>query len=91
MYNVLCLNEALVLRATSDVKVWKTFLFGLLVADFGHLYSLFPMGVTQYWDIMNWNAIAYGNIGFVYIAGLIRIAFLFGIGFSAQKSAGKKA
>ena len=65
MYLAFALNEALVLRATKDVKVWKALLLGLLIADFGHLYSCYPLGFEAYYDIFNWNSIAYGNYLFV--------------------------
>jgi len=80
LYFAFTLNEALVLRATSDLRVWKTLLFGLLVADFGHLYSCFPLGLSYYYDFWNWNAIAWGNIAFVYCGATLRICFLLGLG-----------
>jgi hypothetical protein len=56
LYFVFALNEALVLRATNDRAVWKTFLLGLLIADFGHLYSVKAVGVEVYWRFWEWNA-----------------------------------
>lgn len=37
LYVRLAFLEASVLRATADIKVWKTFLIGLLLADLEHL------------------------------------------------------
>lgn len=85
LYFAFTLNEALVLRATTDIRVWKTLLLGLLVADFGHLYSCFPLGVSYYYDFGNWNAIAWGNIAFVYCGATLRICFLLGIGLGGAK------
>lgn len=85
LYFAFTLNEALVLRVTSDLKVWRTLLFGLLVADFGHLYSCFPLGTSYYWDFQNWNSIAWGNIAFVYCGATLRTCFLLGIGLGAGK------
>jgi len=85
LYLAFTLNEALVLRATSDLRVWKTLLFGLLVADFGHLYSCFPLGLSYYYDFQNWNAIAWGNIAFVYCGATLRTCFLLGFGLGAGK------
>lgn len=42
LYFAFTLNEALVLRATNDIRVWKTLLSGLLVADFGRTYFNLP-------------------------------------------------
>lgn len=92
LYLAFTLNEALVLRVTSDLRVWRTLLFGLLVADFGHLYSCFPLGLDYYYDIRNWNAIAWGNIAFVYCGATLRTCFLLGIGVnSGGRAKGKSS
>jgi hypothetical protein len=82
LYLGLGLLEALVLRATSELKVWRTFLLILLVADIGHLYSVAPVGVTVYWEYWHWNSIDWGNVGFVYFLAITRSLFLLNIGFS---------
>lgn len=81
MYLAFAFNEAVVLRSTNDLRVWKALLLGLLIADFGHLFSCYPLGLRLYYDVLNWNAIDFGNIGFVYIGALTRICFLSGLGF----------
>lgn len=81
MYFGLAFLEASVLRATADVTVWKSFLVGLLLADFGHLYSVLPLGTHVYWAFWRWNAIDMGNVPFVYFLALTRIALLLGVGF----------
>lgn len=86
LYFVFALNEALVLRATSDVRVWKIFLLGLLIADFGHLYSCLPMGVEIYWRFWEWNEIYWGNLGFVYVGATMRTLFLLGVGLDSSSS-----
>lgn len=40
LYLLFAINEALVLRATRDVAVWRALLLGLLIADVGHLWSV---------------------------------------------------
>nr|KAK5441341.1 hypothetical protein LTR18_007185 [Exophiala xenobiotica] len=91
LYVAFAINEAFVLRATTDLKVWRTLLLGLLIADFGHLYSCFPLGLDYYYDIKSWNSIAYGNILFVYCGALTRICFLLGVGLGGPKKAKAKA
>jgi hypothetical protein len=81
LYFLLCINEALVLRATQDIAVWRTFLFGLLVADAGHLYSVRLAGGWVYWQAWRWNSIYWGHVGFVYFLALTRVLFLAGVGF----------
>ncbi|KAI1433401.1 hypothetical protein GGR50DRAFT_505312 [Xylaria sp. CBS 124048] len=80
LYLLFALNEALVLRCTGDMTVWKTVLFVLLVADLGHLLSVSGHGSWIYWDFSRWNAIDWGNVPFVYLGASMRIAFLSGIG-----------
>lgn len=90
MYFVFALNEALVLRATSNRQVWKTFLLGLLIADFGHLYSVNSMGFDVYWKFWEWNSMYWGNLGFVYVGALMRTCFLLDVGSSGATTGTKK-
>jgi hypothetical protein len=84
LYLLFAINEALLLRSTSDRHVWRTVLFGCLVADFGHLYSVSALGPDIYWKISQWNVMDFGNVGFVYAGASLRIAFLCGIGLKAN-------
>ncbi|KAH7037705.1 uncharacterized protein B0I36DRAFT_314649 [Microdochium trichocladiopsis] len=89
LYLLFTLNEALVLRSTGDLRVWRTVLFVLLVADLGHLYSLRALGGRVYWDVLGWNAIDWGNVPFVYAGASMRSAFLLGVGLGG--GGGEKA
>ncbi|MCJ1351481.1 MAG: hypothetical protein MMC33_001465 [Icmadophila ericetorum] len=80
LYFLFALNEALILRSTSDIRVWRTMLFCLFVADLGHLYSVSPLGTQVYTDFKKWNPIDWGNVGFVYAGATMRACFLLGIG-----------
>ena len=79
------INEMLVLRSTKDLRVWKALLFGLLVADLGHLWSVKVLGWEMYWRAGDWNAIDWGNVGFVYVGALMRSCFLLGVGVKTPK------
>ncbi|KAF2875631.1 hypothetical protein BDV95DRAFT_484191 [Massariosphaeria phaeospora] len=83
LYLLLCINEALVLRATADVNVWTVFLAGLLLADFGHLYSVRLVGGAVYWRFWDWNPIDWGNVGFVYFLAGVRLMLFARVGFGA--------
>ena len=76
--------------ATNDVRVWKRVLFCLLLADFGHLYTVRELGPQIYWSVSEWNAIDWGNIPFVYLGASMRIAFLFGFGLGVKSKDEKK-
>lgn len=88
LYFLFAINEALILRATSDLKVWRTVLLCLLLADIGHLYSVSAVGWHVYWHVTSWNAIDWGNVGFVYAGASMRLAFLldFGVVQSGQQA-----
>ena len=87
LYLAFAINEALVLRSSSDVRVWRALLLGLLIADFGHLYSVWALGLESYWRFWTWNAINWGNVGFVYCGAMTRVAFLCGIGVATGRRA----
>lgn len=90
LYFVFALNEALVLRATTDLKVWRMFLLGLLIADFGHVYSVRVVGPEVYYRFWEWNSMYWGNLGFVYVGATMRTAFLMGIGLGRKGNAKAK-
>lgn len=85
LYLLFALNEHFVLSSTDSLKTWRTLLFGLLIADFGHLATMWPLtlekGVSglylRFWD---WNAMEWGSVGFVYVGALMRMSFLMGLG-----------
>jgi hypothetical protein len=85
LYLAFAINEAVVLRATSDRRVWQALLLGLLIADFGHLYSLYPLGLDIYYGVMKWGPMDWGNIAFVYCGATARICFLTGVGLGTEK------
>ncbi|KAJ7648627.1 hypothetical protein DFH06DRAFT_1209230 [Mycena polygramma] len=86
LYLLFALNEHLVLSSTNSLKTWRRLLFGLLVADFGHLYSMAPLGAEVFWRVADWNAMVWGSVGFVYAGASMRIAFLAGVGLRAEKA-----
>jgi len=86
MYLFFGLNEAFVLRSTADLRIWRTVIGGMLVADLGHLYSCLPLGTHIYYSGWGTNFMNWGNIPFVYLGAAIRIAFLLGIGLGGKKA-----
>lgn len=80
MYMFFALNEAVVLRSTPDLRVWRAVLAALLVADLGHLYSMRELGGRVYWDILGWNIGDLGNVPWVYAGATMRVCFLAGVG-----------
>ena len=90
LYLLFALNEALVLRATDSRKVWSAFLFGMLVADFGHVFSVKDAGGWEvYYEFWKWNAMYWGNLGFVYVGATMRTCFLLGVGLPKGNGSGR--
>ncbi|KAL5487511.1 hypothetical protein ACEPAI_5619 [Sanghuangporus weigelae] len=84
LYLLFALNERLVLSSTDSLRTWRRLLFCLLVADFGHLVTMAPLGLDAYWKVWEWNAMLWGSVGFVYAGASMRLAFLFGIGIKER-------
>ncbi|KAJ7464353.1 hypothetical protein FB451DRAFT_1561676 [Mycena latifolia] len=84
LYLLFALNESLVLSSTNSLKTWRRLLFGLLVADFGHLISMAPLGADVFWRVPDWNAMVWGSVGFVYAGASMRMSFLAGLGLPAE-------
>lgn len=91
LYVLFALNEVFVLRSTRDLRVWRALVWGLLLADLGHLYSLVPLGLDVYWKFWAWNSIDWGNVGFVYLGAATRMCFLHGIGLDHAEARGRDA
>ena len=90
LYLLFAINEHFVLSSTNDVRIWKRVLFGLLVADFGHLWSVKDAGMEVYWRVWEWNPMMRGSVGFVYLGAMSRICFLLGIGLGEGMRKAKK-
>jgi hypothetical protein len=82
LYLLFALNEHLVLSSTSSPTVWRRLLFCLLLADFGHLATMIPLGLDVFWKAWEWNAMVWGSVGFVYLGASMRISFLLGLGLN---------
>ena len=85
MYFFFALNEAIVLRSTWDLRVWRSVLLVLLIADFGHLYSMKELGWDIFYDVSRWNVGDLGNIPWVYAGATMRICFLSGVGLGERQ------
>jgi len=82
LYLLFALNEHLVLSSSSLKIVWRHLLFCLLLADFGHLTMMIPLGFDVFWKVWQWNAMVWGSVGFVYLGASLRIRFLVGLGMN---------
>lgn len=85
LYLLFAFNEHFVLSSTSSMRVWRRLLTGLLIADFGHLISMIPLGSGVFWRVWDWNAMIWGSVGFVYIGAAMRMSFLAGLGMKIDE------
>jgi hypothetical protein len=79
------------LRATSDIKVWKFFEAGILITDFGLFFSLWKGLEVQNrlgLEILRWEE--WGTIAITGFVTIVRILFILGVGLRKSTSAVKK-
>ena len=84
LYLLFALNEHFVLSSTSSVRTWRRLLFGLLLADLGHLATMAPLGTGVFWHVWEWNAMCWGSVPFVYVGATMRMCFLAGVGMGGR-------
>ncbi|KAI0034365.1 hypothetical protein K488DRAFT_37885, partial [Vararia minispora EC-137] len=82
LYLLFALNEYLVLSNATSITTWRRLLFGLLVADIGHLITMAPVGSEVFWQAQRWNAMGWGSVPFVYLGATMRACFLLGVGLN---------
>lgn len=90
-YALFAFNEAVVLRLTNDLTVWKALLCGILLCDAIHLYASWgALGSDVFWNPALWRMEDAVNLGSLWVQGLIRVAFIYEIGFPRSLSKGKQ-
>jgi hypothetical protein len=89
-YVLFAVLEAIVLRLTTQLSVWKAVLFGILLCDLGHFYALWTDMSTQalsspeLWTTKGWATMLVSVVPFA-----LRVAFMLGIGLT-EDDGGKK-
>jgi len=64
-YLLLALVGLSVLLVTSEIKVVKSYLFALWLADISHVaLTLFVLWQHRVLEVSSWNAMTWGNVGF---------------------------
>ncbi|MCJ1404355.1 hypothetical protein MMC11_007580 [Xylographa trunciseda] len=84
-YFLFAFNEAVVLRSTSDLRVWKAIVLGILICDFLHLYGTWEALGAAFWDPRLWRMEDWVNLIMLYGPGGMRVAFLMGVGLKETK------
>lgn len=91
-YVLFAFNEAVVLRLTSDLRVWKAVLLGIVVCDLLHIYAtgkalggLHMLVSPALWRWQDWV-----NLLMLYVPISMRIAFCLGVGIRSEVDVVKK-
>lgn len=87
-YVLFAFNEAIVLRITSDLRVWKAIILGILICDFLHLYASWCAMGEAFVRPWLWRPEDAMNLGLLYVPVMLRISFLGEVGF--KRIYGKK-
>ena len=74
-------SQAVTLRLTSELRVWKSVLFGMFLCDLVHLYSQYLiLGPSVYCDPRQWRMEEWVNFVMLYGPGGLRVAACLGVG-----------
>lgn len=72
---------AVVLRVTTDIRIWKYILFGMLLCDVLHLYSSYQiLGAEVFFDPRKWRVEDWVNFVMLYGPGTLRLGVCLGVG-----------
>lgn len=83
--------QAIVLRVTSEIRVWKYLLFGMLICDVIHLYAAYQiLGPQIFFDPRRWRLEEWVNFVMLYGPGTLRLGVCLGVGLGEEKIGGKK-
>lgn len=87
LYLLFAWNQGIILRVTSDIKVWKALFVGMVISDVGHLFSLCVADPSTFFDVLSWRSTDWINEGTLLMGLALRVAFLMGFGVGKEKSA----
>lgn len=74
-------SQAVVLRSTDDVKMWKAMLFGMFLCDILHLFASYRiLGPEVFFSPSLWRWEEWVNFIMLYGPGGLRLAFCMGVG-----------
>ncbi|KAL8736878.1 MAG: hypothetical protein Q9181_002244 [Wetmoreana brouardii] len=78
--------QAVLLRATASVKIWKIVLFGILLCDALHLYGNYVgLGAEVFWDPRQWRKEDWVTLVMTWGPAAMRAAFCLGVGVGEER------
>ena len=85
-------SQAVVLRSTDDLKVWKVLLFGMFLCDSLYLFASYRiLGPEVFFSPSLWRWEEWVNFIMLYWAGGSRLAFCAGVGIGRGQRDGVKS
>jgi hypothetical protein len=78
--------QTLLLQQYRDVKVWKIFMFAILLTDLGMVYAVYEAHPVMAVSVSKWGQGEWTNNGILGMVIAVRTAFLLGIGGVGQPS-----
>ena len=73
--------QAVLLRSTASVRLWKIVLFGILLCDLLHLYgSYVALGAGAFFDPRAWRLEDWTTLSMTYGPAIMRASFCMGVG-----------
>jgi hypothetical protein len=72
--------QTLLLQQYRDVKVWKIFMFAILLTDLGMVYAVYEADPVMALNVSKWGQGEWTNHGILGMVIAVRTAFLLGIG-----------
>lgn len=83
-YALFAYNEAILLRSTNDLRVWRTVVIGILLCDAMHMYASWAVLGSVFWSPGAWRWEDWVNLGSLWGQGAVRVAFLAGVGLEGN-------
>jgi hypothetical protein len=81
--------SAVLLRYTTDIKVWNIVQTACFIVDVAYFWSVYEvLSVQGRLGVSTWRAEDWGSVGITGLAGIVRGAFLLGIGLGKRNGSG---
>jgi len=80
LYLLFTINEAIVLRLSNDINVWRAVIAGMLISDFGHLYGVYAADPARATEWGMWVMEEWFNVLTLSFGAVVRLGFLAGVG-----------
>ncbi|KAE9365464.1 hypothetical protein N431DRAFT_420643 [Stipitochalara longipes BDJ] len=72
--------QTLLLQQYRDVKLWKIFMFAILLTDLGMVYAVYEADPVMATSVSKWESGEWTNHGILGLVIVMRTAFLLGVG-----------